>query len=377
MQQLNTLGTLARKTLDERAYEVAARHALNADQHAVLAWEVVDALTAAGFARYFVPCEKGGQPGTFSDLSQRVAKLAEACPSAAWCATIQAVVGRMAAYLPPQAQREIWGDTQDVRICASFRSTGKVEATEGGWRLNGSWHYLSGIDFADWALLCIEGEDGEQRFAAIPAGTWKVVNDWQTLGMRGTGSRSIDLHGVVVPAHMTFLRADLLKGGSRHAHGPQYQASPIAADAQLFLACGLGAARDCLGHWQAGLPTEASGEAAMAYASAECALQVCGLLLRNSCETIDQGELAPVQVARCARDAAFAAQLLLDAVNRIFRLSGAQGHYSNSPVQKSWRDVQTLTSHIALRPDFNFIGYARQALADKPRGLFTRKHEQG
>ncbi|MFD2883661.1 hypothetical protein ACFS4T_16670 [Pseudomonas lini] len=72
-----------------------------------------------------------------------------------------------------------------MRISASFRSTGKVEAVEGGWRLTGTWHYLSGIDFANWALLCIEVDDGEQLFAAIPADTWEVLDNWQTLGMRG------------------------------------------------------------------------------------------------------------------------------------------------------------------------------------------------
>ena len=271
----------------------------------------------------------------------------------------------MAAYLPVKAQREIWGNSQDVRISASFRSTGKVEAVEGGWRLTGTWHYLSGIDFANWALLCIEVDDGEQLFAAIPADTWEVLDNWQTLGMRGTGSRSINLDGIIVPAHMTFARADLLRGCSRHAQGLQYQASPIAADAQLFLACGLGAAWHCLEQWRDSLPAEASDETAMAYASAESALKACDLLLHNSCQAIDQGKLPPLQIGRCARDAAFAAQLLLDAVNRIFRLSGAQAHYSSNLIQKSWRDVQTLTSHIALRPDFNFISYTRHVLANR------------
>ena len=365
MQELKTLSPIAQLMPLERVREVAARHALNADQHGVLAAEVVEALTCAGFSRYFVPKERGGHPGTFVELSQRIMALAKACPSAAWCAIIQAVVGRMAAYLPVAAQQQIWGDRQDVRICASFRSTGKVESVAQGWRLTGTWHYLSGIDFADWALLCIEVEGAEQRFAAIPAGTWEVLDNWQTLGMRGTGSRSIVLDAVVVPTHMTFVRTDLMKGGSRHAQGPQYQASPIAADAQLFLACGLGAGWQCLEQWRDSLPCEAVGEVAMAYASAEAALEACGLLLHNSCQAIDQGELPPLQIGRCARDASFAAQLLLDAVNRIFRLSGAQAHFSSNRVQKSWRDVQTLTSHIALRPDFNFIGYTRHALANR------------
>lgn len=368
MQQPDTLSAIAKPTPMEQAREVAARHALSADQQCVLAQEVVDALTAVGFARYFVPGEQGGQPGTFADLSQQAMTLAKACPSAAWCAVIQAVVGRMAAYLPTAAQKEIWGGGQDVRIAASFRSTGTVETVKDGWCLSGIWHYLSGIDFARWALLLIEpqGDDNEPRFAAIPAYAWAVLDDWHTLGMRGTGSRSIILDEVIVPAHMTFVKTNLTRGRSLHAQGPQYQASPIAADAQLFLACALGAAWHCLEQWHEVLPAAAlPNELAIAYASAESALETCGLLLRNSCQAIDQGELLPLQIGRCARDAAFAAQLLLDTVNRIFRLSGARAHDSSSLIQKSWRDVQTLTSHIALRPDFNFINYAQYALANR------------
>jgi len=356
----------------DHACAVAAQHASSADKRCALAEEVVDALTAAGFARHFVPREQGGQPGTFAELSQRVIALGSACPSAAWCAVIQAVTGRMAAYLPPLAQTEIWSRGLDVRLSASFRCTGTVETTAEGWRLSGTWHYLSGIDFARWALVLIEpkGQEREPRFAAVPSHAWRVLDDWQTLGMRGTGSRSITLDDVHVPSHMTFARSDLVKGRARHAQGPQYQASPVGSDPALFLSCALGAASHCLEQWAQVLGAGTlPNELAIAYASACSTVDTCRLLLRNACELTDQGELTPLQVARNARDGAFAAQLLLDAMNRVFRLSGAHAHYSTSQLQKTWRDVQTLTSHIALRPEFNFISYANQALAPSAQAM--------
>lgn len=67
MQELKTLSPIAQLMPLERVREVAARHALNADQHGVLAAEVVEALTCAGFSRYFVPKERGGTPAPSSN----------------------------------------------------------------------------------------------------------------------------------------------------------------------------------------------------------------------------------------------------------------------------------------------------------------------
>ncbi|WP_175772516.1 hydrolase [Paraburkholderia phenazinium] len=268
----------------------------------------------------------------------------------------------MAAYLPTQSQQVIWGNGPDVAISASFRSTGKVIPSKDGWVLSGEWHFLSGIDFSSWALLCIEpvGDEQAVRYAAVPASSYRIVDNWHTLGMRGTGSKSIVLDQVFVPAHMSFLKRDLWSGQSASAQGPRYEVSPIGADPHLFMSCALGAATAGLKTWSGNFQAEPpAGELAGIFARSSGELDAAQLLIERGCQTIDLGALPAALVARNARDASLAAELVLTAINRLFRLGGSNTHFSHNALQQRWRDVQTLTSHVGLRPEFNFAQYTR------------------
>ncbi|MFZ6746194.1 acyl-CoA dehydrogenase family protein [Undibacterium sp. JH2W] len=354
--------TACKQFSPEQVRNVAAKHAASTDQHGRLAQEVIDALISNGFARYFVPKAFAGLNASFTDLAAGLSTVATGCTSAAWCAAICAVVGRMAAYLPTASQQKIWQDGPDVVISASFRSTGKVVPSKGGWVLSGEWHFLSGIDYAEWALLCIEpvGDEQAARYAAVPASAYRILDNWDTLGMRGTGSKSIVLDDIFVPAEMSFLKKDLWAGQSAYAPGPRYQVSPIGADPQLFMACAHGAGLAALRFWgQAFQETPPVGELASVYARSAAELDAAQLLIERACQTTDIGAQPMALVARNGRDASLSADLVLSAVNRLFRLGGSNTHFAHNTLQRLWRDVQTLTSHIALRPDFNFAQYTR------------------
>ncbi|WP_162878077.1 hypothetical protein [Trinickia diaoshuihuensis] len=350
----------------DRSLMVLGMHATSADRIRKLHPDVVDVLTRHGVVRHFVPRAFGGAHGSFSELMPTIRALAMYCTSAAWCAVVYAVAARMAAYLPVPAQREIWRDGPDTRICASFRPTGRAAPAVGGWALSGQWHALSGIDFASWALLCIEpsGRDGAPRYAAVPLSSprARVIDDWHTLGMRGTGSKSLELDGVFVPHHMTLLKSALWDGRSSHAHGPCYHVSPIAADPHLFTAAALGAAVAGLGFWGAAFgDSPPAGELAAVYARSAGEIDAARLLVERGCRTADRGGLPPALTARNARDASLAADMVLTAVSRLFKCGGSQTHFEHNALQRVWRDIQTLSSHIALRPDMNFEHYVRSA----------------
>jgi alkylation response protein AidB-like acyl-CoA dehydrogenase len=350
----------------DRSIAVLGMHASSADRIRKLHSDVVDVLIERGVVRHFVPREFGGTQGSFSNLMQDIRALAMRCTSAAWCGAIYAVAARMAAYLPRHTQREIWRDGPDTPICASFRATGHAQPAAGGWVLSGQWHSLSGIDFAAWILVCIEpiGEERAPRFAAVPKSSQgiRVIDDWHTLGMRGTGSKSIELDDVFVPRDMTFLKSELWAGRSSHAPGPRYHVSPMAADPHLFVAAALGAAIAALGHWSAAFgDTPPTGEMGAAYARSAAEIDAAGLLVERGCEIADRGGLPPALASRNARDASLAAEMLLTAVSRLFKYGGSQMHFEHSALQRVWRDIQTLTSHVALRPDMNFEQYVRSA----------------
>src|SRR5439155_1338907 len=74
-----------------------------------------------------------------------------------------------------------------------------------GWRLSGRYTFSSGCDFAQWAILgAFLGEAGDPRTIAyllVPLAEIEIVDDWQVLGLAGTGSKSLLLHDVFIPEH--------------------------------------------------------------------------------------------------------------------------------------------------------------------------------
>ena len=76
---------------------------------------------------------------------------------------------------------------------------------DGGYRLDGWWDYGSGCDTATHFVggVAVEGEPGHTRWAAFPREAYSIVDNWDTLGMRGTGSRRVVVEDLFVPEHHT------------------------------------------------------------------------------------------------------------------------------------------------------------------------------
>lgn len=331
--------------------DVAARHAAEVDRERRLCRESVVALAEAGFARHFVPSQWGGGAGGFTTLVEAAAAVGEACAATAWCAVLFAAHGRIAAYLPEPAQREIWGQCPDTLIAASVMPpAGQATVVAGGWLLRGEWGRASGIDFADWVLVSCPVSDGAVRLFAVPAEDCLVKDTWHTIGMRGTGSNSLTLDDVFVPAHRTVALADLLN--TRRPARARCHTIPYTSVAALMFASPLvGVARGAVADWistgTARLASDPDARQALARSSAEAL--AAGLLLREAAHRADQGGIDVTTVAENRRDAAVTAQLCVSAVDRLFSARGSQGLAEDDPVQRRWRDIHAAASHATLR----------------------------
>ncbi|MFC1410919.1 oxidoreductase [Streptacidiphilus sp. N1-12] len=365
--------------------EVAARHVKTCEDEFRLAPEVAEALTQAGFPRQFVPKRWGGRAGGFGELVQSVADLGESCASAAWCAALFAAHGRLASYLPEQAQYALWADGPDTRIAAAVippAGTAEPAADAGsevgggvggtaagvaaqagaaGWRLSGRWNLASGVDHADWILLaswtpCPSGP--EHRIFLLPRASCTVLDTWRSSGLRGTGSNSVVVDRVFVPAHRTMVLADLLRprtsvDGEEVARCHQVPFPMVAA--LIFAAPVLGAAGGALDAWSAALRAKAAAggpgpspavQQTLARAGGE--IHAAELLLTQSARSADGGPMDAYTVTGIQRDVALAVELLVDAVERIFRAGGTSTQTQLNPIQVRWRDVHAAASHGTL-----------------------------
>ncbi|WP_055589480.1 acyl-CoA dehydrogenase family protein [Peterkaempfera griseoplana] len=344
------------------------------DQQHRLTPELAEAIAEAGFARYFVPRRWGGTTGRFGPLAAAVAEVAEVCPATAWCASLYAAHGRLAAYLPHRAQQELWGGSPDVRIAAAV-SPPEAEAVPygSGWRISGRWTLVSGADFADWMLLALPGAPArspEQRFVAVPGGDCRVLDTWRSLGLRGTGSNTVELDAVPVPGHRSFTVADLGIGrpGAARCHSVPHQ---LVSSLQ-FAAPITGAARGALRDWQAvlgakrgadGRPAAAAPSAQRTLAQASAAVHAAQLLVGHAADRADRGVrpgqgALPLEAAENIRDLAMAADLCARAVDQLFRSAGARCQTEGHPLQRRWRDVTAASGHAALDLDTAAAVYA-------------------
>src|SRR4029077_4240378 len=74
----------------------------------------------------------------------------------------------------------------------------------GGWRRSGRYACSSGCDYAQWGIIgAFLGEKGDPRHIAyllVPLAEVEIADDWQVLGLLGTGSKSLVLHDVFARA---------------------------------------------------------------------------------------------------------------------------------------------------------------------------------
>lgn len=351
---------------------VSASEAAVADRAGQPPADIAHRLTGAGFAAWFVPERFGGRGEGFEPLLDRIIELGQTCASTAWVASLLAFGGRYAACLPVRAQEDLWALGPDVNLVTVIKPQGRVVATDDGFELSGTWTYVSGVEFSDWAMLMAPGGPPDASNAArlflVPRSDYTIERSWDSLGMRATGSHSLVLDRVVVPAHRTALRDDVMAGRGPNLPGDRHIPN-VALNGITFVAPALGAVRGALEAARPHLAAPATGPRAFSRAafqveygraSAEC--DTAELLLRCIAASADRDTITPALVLRNRRDATFALELLSAAADRCLRVSGTRGQDQGEAVQRFWRDVHSVASHAVMQFEPAGADYAEHLL---------------
>ncbi|MDQ0779121.1 two-component flavin-dependent monooxygenase [Streptomyces aurantiacus] len=361
--------------------ELAAESAEAADGGNRLSASVAEALVSAGFARHFVAERWGGAagaPGAVRDLTRALATVGAGCMSAAWCGGVLTAVARMCSHLPEEGQHELWADGPDVPLAGSFAPSGTVREVSGGWRVSGTWGFASGVDHAHWTMVggAVPGPDGVPalRHFVLPRRDYEVLDTWRNVGLCGTGSNSVLVDDVFVPAHRTFEHRSVLTGHTDPAVPRALRVPHKLINGLFFVAPGVGAVEGALAAWTRwtagrmeiyGARSNSRPGVRMALSRAAANLDAASLLVERAATEADSAEVTRPLALRATRDYSAAVDLLLDAVNGLLRMSGARGQARSSPVQRVWRDVHCMAGHAALQPDVNADGWAKHALGEE------------
>ncbi len=368
-----------RQTLVERAHKlipVFRERAARCDELGHLPDETREDLRQSGVARVLQPAHYGGAEGHFSGMVDILNAVGSGCGSTAWCLAQYIGHNFMVAQWPERAQEEIWGnDPQSLIAGILIPHLGRATKVRGGYRLSGQWPFVSGVDACDWTILsglvARDEQEPEERYFLVPKSAYEILDTWDAMGLRGSGSHDIRADDLFIPTSMT-LPIRHLKGGEspgRKLHrAPLYRAPSYATFGLLISSASVGMAeglvRDYTEHAKSRVALM-SGQAHLdqptqhvRLSRAAMSVDAAKALLHRNCDeimTIVASDRLPSDAERTRFRAAgaMAGHLAFEAANLIWEAEGGRGVYMKNPVARSYRDLCTATRHMTHSWDLN------------------------
>ena len=362
-----------------------AENALQAEKQRKPVDAVIKALEEAEIYKLMVPKCYGGLEldlDTFFDVG---VALGEGDASTAWVSNFYVEHNWILSQFPEAFQKELFADRSYILAPAMVALTGKAVPEGDGYRISGRWQWASGIMHAQWVIpaaleMTAEGKPNPRWFA-LPVSEVKVEDTWYVDGMSGTGSNDVVIEDVFIPAERSVSIIDMGNGhapGSRLHDGPLYRTPmmPILTLAAAMPA--FGQAKTVVRLFRERLTQrillETQNKQAdrpasqMRLARAEIEVGEVELLLRNTIEDVctrrNTGTLE--DRARWATQLALAVDRCKRIIQNVCEASGAHSHFLDSPFQRAWRDVNTMSCHVVFDLDSKLETYGRMLLGIDP-----------
>ncbi|MCW2933709.1 MAG: hsaA2 [Actinomycetia bacterium] len=358
------------------------------DDNRCLHPEVIEALSEAGLLKMRVPVRYGGYESDMRTMVSVLAELGRGDGATSWTVAVWAISAWMVGLFPDEVQDEVFA-VPNVRISGILSPGAVATPTDGGYVLNGKWSFNTGAQQSTWNTnaAVVPGPDGSFQPVSIliPISDLKVVDDWHTSGLRGSGSVTTIAENVFIPRERVLPMEPVLQGQHQsklNAHSPVYQAPfmPTACATISGPALGLAAAaRDAFferlpGRQITYTSYESQGEAPVTHlevADAITRIDEAGFHANRAAGMIDaKGAAAePWTVEERARvrlDLGAACQRAKEAVDILGMASGGSSVYRDVPIQRIERDVRTLNLHAILHPATNLELYGRIACGLEP-----------
>ncbi len=353
--------------------------------------ELVAALYDAGVFRAMLPREVGGLEAEPAEGLDMIEELARISGSVGWLAVIQSGVGLT--FLDPERfeRFRVRGGGRLIVAMSLGRIGGQAVRADGGYRISGRWPFASGSPFATWlgGMSVVCGSDGSpltdasgqpQRLLAIwPADQARLIDTWDGLGLRGTGSGDFEISDLFVPDEQVnpgfygkpaYDRALFrIKEMPEVGHGAH--ALGIASGALEAFTAAVNARHAPGSARQAALGQQQAHQ--IAFARADALVRAARALLHETARAAyaDAGahpELSLELRVRLREANVFAVRSAKEAVGLIFDMAGSSAVYRGRPIEQAFRDISTAANHTT---------YLETAYAAIGSYYLTRDREDG
>jgi alkylation response protein AidB-like acyl-CoA dehydrogenase len=297
-----------------------------------------------------------------------IEELARVDASVGWLAFIQSGVGLT--FLDPERfeRFRVRGGGRLILAMSLGRLGGKAVRVDGGYRVTGRWPFASGSPFATWlgGMSVVSDSGGSpvldaggqpQRLLAIwPSDQARLIDTWDGLGLRGTGSGDFEVSGLFVPDDQVnpgfygapaydralFRMKEMPEAGhGAHALGIASAALESFVDAVNAKPAPGSTRQLAMGHMQAHQ---------IAFARADALVRAARALLHETvraayADAEANPELSLELRVRLREANIFTVRAAKEAVGLIFEMAGSGAVYRGRPVEKAFRDINTAANH--------------------------------
>ncbi|MGA2710510.1 MAG: acyl-CoA dehydrogenase family protein [Steroidobacteraceae bacterium] len=360
--------------------------------------EMHEAFKKAGFYRILQPRRYGGYEFDVPTFARVIVEIARGCPGSAWCLCLASGHALNVAQLfGERAQAEVFGPDGHFAAAARALPSGTATRAEGGWLLEGTWDYCSGVPYSTHVLVGVRllGESGAQPIgvAVVPRSQWTMLDNWgDFIGMRASGSNSVQMQGAKIPEHYLvredFFAPDISHGtaGARLHGNSMYAGGTLGFFQTEISSIMVGVGYAALDEYESIIRARKTfGPAPVLqyqhpdyqrpYGIALGKLEAARHALLGAAQ--EYMELARLSVAgqrtylrsddlRLQSGLQHAAQLSFDAVDLLYRMAATSaGAKNGTRMQRYFRDVSMARTNPGLQFDLKAADLARQLFTEQ------------
>ncbi len=372
------------------------------EESGALSDDTNDRFIDAGFYRILQPHIFGGYEFALPDFIRVMIAVARGCSESAWVLALTSGHTVLAAQLSENAQREVFGAAGDFRAPGVGMPGGAGVPADGGYRVKGAWDYASGCDLATHFFGSTMVRDPTTKaplgnaWILFDRSQFKIVDNWDVIGMQGTGSRRVVIEDAFVTSDRALWFLDGQGRPVRDQPGHALHPNPMYHGwlAPLLIsevaAVSVGAARGALDSYEEILSNKKTsfppfharsqeaefqqhfGEAQALIDTAEAALlKLAADYMDLSRSRVEAGTpLDEEMERRLILMEQHIIRLAWDAVELMFRTSGTSAAAKSSPLGRALRNLAVIRTHVTLQLDHTATNAGRLHFGLPPLSRF-------
>jgi alkylation response protein AidB-like acyl-CoA dehydrogenase len=178
-------------------------HQVEAEQQRRIPQETIEHLDHAGIFSLTTPTRYGGADFTTRETHDIYRALASGCGATAWVVWAAAGGNLWSCAFPEDVIAPVYGapwvgNRTFALGGTSRRMSGTARQVDDGWMIKGTWPFATGSVHASHGYLAVfydETDDAKVGMALVPKDQLIARDDWDAMGLAGTGSQTVATDG--------------------------------------------------------------------------------------------------------------------------------------------------------------------------------------